>query len=575
MALLDTRRRPKKRKKAKKAKAKRPVKPPVKRPVVTVPKPTPKPTPSPTPTPTPTPSPTPTPTPTPTPSPTPTTPGEPFALASTPTQAGTLTPTTTERLFLNRFGTGYSQRALAQLRAFGSPQAWLEAQLTEPARFVEHPKVATVDGWFASLRQDTPAKRWSNGTNQVKGSWVYGHELGNWSILRRIYSQRTVLERLTDFWSTNLHIPITHDRAWIWRFDYDATIREHALGRFEDLLRECSLHPSMLLYLDNYRSVRGNPNENQGRELLELHSVGRGAGYTEAMVKDSAKILSGWSVNFNTTTGDYSPVYDSSKHTTGAVSVLGFTHANAAADGRQVTLDYLSHLARHPATASNLARKMAVYFCTDTPSDALVSALAQAYLDADTSIVAMLRTLAAHPEFLGSTGQKVRPPIDDLVATARVLEVEVTTPHTNADGDDTYARHANWTHESLQAFAWPRPDGPPVRNAAWSTPSRMFGSYGMHWGHAGGWWPKGATYKPSSYWVKAVGISFDEHVDHLARRLLGRPADARMRAAARQVVAPATWFKPDKPIPKDSALHGWVGTRLVAAFLDSPDHMLT
>lgn len=506
---------------------------------------------------------------------TPPRPADPYALVKTPTQAQTMTPTAVERLYLNRFGTGYSQRALLQLRGFATPAAWLQAQVTSPARFAEHPKVATVDGWFRSLRTDSAATRWSNQVNQVKGGWVYGHELGNWSILRRIYSERTVLERMTDFWSANLHIPISHDRAWVWRVDYDATIRRHAFGRFEDLLRETALHPAMLLYLDNYRSVRGNPNENQGRELLELHTVGVGAGYTEAMVKDSAKILSGWSVDWNPGAGRFDPVYDAGKHTTGAVSVLGFRHANAAEDGRQVTVDYLRHLAHHPATAANLARKLARALCKDEPSDALVAALAGAYLAADTSIAAMLTTLAAHPEFLGSAGQKVRPPIDDLVATARVLEVDANQAHTNKDGDNTYARHANWTHESLQAFAWPRPDGPPSRNAAWATPSRMFGSYQMHWSHAGGWWPKGATYKPAGYWVRANGISFEQHVDHVSRRLLGRPADARTQRAARQAVSGATWFSTSRPVDAGSSIHGWLGTRLVAMLLDSPDHMLT
>lgn len=520
-------------------------------------------------------APSPKPSPAPSPSPAPTAPPrDPFSVAPVPTMAATLTPTTAERLFLNRFGTGFSQKSLVQLRGFGSPQAWLEAQL-RPTAFAENPKVATVDRWFSSLLLDTPAVRWSKQSDGSKGSWVYGHELGNWAILRRIYSERSVHETMVDFWSANLHIPINHDRAWIWRVDYDTTLRTHAFGRFEDLLRESTLHPAMLFYLDNYRSRKNNPNENHGRELLELHSVGRAAGYTEQMVKDSAKILSGWSVNFNTSARNYERFYDSAQHTTGQVSVLGFSHPNGASDGQQLTYDYLAHLAHHPATARNLARKLAVWFCQDEPSDSLLEALATAYLEADTSISAMLTTLAAHPDFLASAGKKVRTPIQDLVATARVLEVDANKAHTNADGDDSYARHVNWSHQSLQAFAWPRPDGPPAKNSAWSTPSRMFGSYGMHWSHAGGWWPKGAAYKPATYWVRGSGISFQSHVDHLSRRLLGRPADPRLQKTARQASAGATYFNPDKPIDKNSPVHGWVGTRLVATLLDTPDHMLT
>ena len=140
-----------------------------------------------------------------------------------------------------------------------------------------------------------------------KKAWQYGHDLGNWSILRRIYSERTVLETMVEFWTTVLHIPTGHDKAWVYQFDYDATIRRLALGRFEDLLTACSLHPAMRLYLDNWKSAKNKPNENQGRELLELHTVGRGAGYTEAMVKSSAVLLSGYTVDWGKT---YDAKYD-------------------------------------------------------------------------------------------------------------------------------------------------------------------------------------------------------------------------------------------------------------------------
>src|SRR6195952_3339304 len=155
-------------------------------------------------------------------------------------------------------------------------------------------------------------------------------------------SERSVLETMTDFWSSHLHIPIGHDYAWVYRFDYDATIRQHALGTFEDLLVACSLHPAMRVYLDNWKSVRNAPNENQGRELLELHTVGRDAGYTEDMVKSSAKILSGYAVDWGTGK-TFTPLYDPAKHTTGAVSVLGFSHANTSTDGQAVATAYLKY----------------------------------------------------------------------------------------------------------------------------------------------------------------------------------------------------------------------------------------
>lgn len=486
-----------------------------------------------------------------------------------PRQPPGLAATSRERLFLNRFGTGFTQAGLKQLRAAGTPEAWLQAQLA-PSSVAESTKVADVDSWFDFLWR-TPAEKYATDRAKTKAAWEYGHDLGNWSILRRIYSERTVLETMTDFWSTNLHIPVGHDRAWVYRFDYDRAIRENALGRFEDLLVACSLHPAMRVYLDNAKSVRNKPNENQGREILELHTVGRTAGYTEAMVKSSAVLLSGYTVEWGTT---FNARYDQNAHTTGAVQVLDFTHPNTSADGQAATLAYLKYLARHPSTAQNLARKLATFFVSDAPSPALVDTLAAAYLDANTDIGAVLRTLAAHPEFLGSEGLKVRTPIADLVATARVLDVDVRAPA----GDDSYTRHANWTHGGAPLFSWPRPDGPPVTGRMWSSASRVFASYEMHQSHAGGWWPKGATYRAASSWLPEPSIRFDAYVDHLCKTWLGRPADARLQKAATQAVTgPEKWaiVTASTPITAQHSLGGWLFPRLVMALLDTPDHMTT
>ncbi len=489
-------------------------------------------------------------------------PGERYAVPATPAMGATLTPSARERLFLNRFGTGFSQHALAGLRAVGTPEQWLAAQL-QPTLFAEHPKVAEVDGWFQPLWR-SPAAKWATQVGGTKSGWEYGLDLGNWSLLRRIYSERSLLETMTDFWATNLNIPVGHDRAWIHRFDYDATIRANALGTFEDLLRECALHPAMRLYLDNWKSVRGIPNENQGRELLEIHTVGRDAGYTEAMVKDSAVLLSGYTVDWGESFEGY---YKTAAHTTGAVKVLGFTHANASTDGQAATVAYLRYLAHHPSTARNLARKLATYFVSDSPSAGLVEAIASAYLAAGTSIGAALTALAAHPEFAGSAGAKVRTPSADLVATARVLEVDVNADPTG----DHYARNAQWSQGGPQLFTWPRPDGPPVTGEAWSSASRMFSSFEMHWGHAGGWWPKGAAYTPPASWLPATSLRLDAYVDHLCRRWLGRAADQRLVDA----VAQGTGVAAGATVTADHAVARWLHPRLAVALLDTPDHMTT
>jgi uncharacterized protein (DUF1800 family) len=476
--------------------------------------------------------------------------------------------TSRERLFLNRFGTGFTQAALTQLRAAGTADAWLAAQL-KPGSVAESAKVAQVDDWF-STQQQSPATKYANNNAKTKQAWQYGNDLGNWTLLRRIYSSRSVLETMTDFWSSHLHVPIGHDYAWVYRYDYDATIRTHALGTFEDLLTACALHPAMRTYLDTWKSTKNAPNENQGRELLELHTVGLDAGYTQAMVVDSAKILSGYTVDWAKT---FDAVYDPTKHTTGAVSVLGFTSANSAADGQAVTLAYLKYLAHHPATARRLATKLATYFVSDDPSDALVSHLADVYTSAGTDISAVLTALSQHPEFLASEGAKVRTPYADLVATTRVLAVDVKAPTT----DNSWANAANWLHGATELFSWPRPDGPPITSAAWSSASRLFASYGMHSDLSGGWWPTAdATYKARAAWLPTSSLRFDAYVDHLSRLWLGRASTPRLLSAAVQATTrPESWgvVTASTIVDKNHAIASWLFPRLAMALLDTPDHM--
>src|SRR5680860_88397 len=448
-----------------------------------------------------------------TPSPTATTPKSSTGASSAPAT------TSRERLHLNRFGTGFTQGALTRLRTAGTPESWLSKQLS-PNTVPESAKIAGIDGWFADLRR-TPAEKSATSMGSGKKGWQYGHDLGNWSILRRVYSERSVLETMVEFWTTVLHIPIGHDRAWVYQYDYDATIRQYAFGRFEDLLTACSLHPAMRVYLDNYRSVRGKPNENQGRELLELHTVGRTGGYTEAMVKSSAVLLSGYTVDWGKT---FDAKYDSAAHTTGPVKVLDFTHANASADGQAATLAYLKYLANHPATARNLVTKLATFFVSDTPSSGLVDSLAQVYLSSGTSIKAVLVELATSPEFLTSEGLKVATPVQDLVATARALDVQVQAPKDN----NSWVNHANYIHGADRLFSWPRPDGPPITGRPWSSASRLFASYNMHHLQAGGWYPREATYRTGASWLPTTTLRFDAFVNHLCHSWLGRPSDVRL-----------------------------------------------
>ena len=474
---------------------------------------------------------------------------------------GTKVPTGRQRHLMNRLGCGYSRATFKAMRKAGSPEKWFERQLT-PGKVKESKRAASLAGWFPDLRHP-PATKWAHQTSETKGGWEYAVDLANYSMLRRIYSERQVLESMVDFWSNHLHVHANSDLGWVHRASYDDLIRRHALGRFDEMLVEAALHPAMLLYLDNWRSVRGFPNENQGRELLELHTVGRASGYTEQMVKDSAKILSGFTVDAFKTWDGY---YDPDRHTTGPVQVLGFTAANGSPDGQETTRDYLRYLARHPATAHNIARKLALHFVADQPSTRLVGHLAQVFRDSGTDIAATLRALVKHPEFAKSKGRLVRTPVEDFVATCRALDVTVERP----TGPDSFARVAVWVPQSTLVHHWPRPDGSPYGNAAWSSATRMLSSFRMHWNLTAGWWPtKDVRFHRPKWWLPEKQVRLDAYVDHLCRMILGRPSDKRILEAA----CVAVGYGPGEKVTKSHQLSDWLFVRLVGVLLDSPHHM--
>jgi uncharacterized protein (DUF1800 family) len=320
----------------------------------------------------------------------------------------------------------------------------------------------------------------------------------------------------------------------------------------------------MGVYLGNAVSTKRAPNENLGRELLELHTVGRAAGYTETDVKNSARILTGYRVDQWKTWG---VSYDPNSHWTGPVTVLGFSHANAAADGRPVTEAYLRYLAHHPSTARTIARKLAVRFVSDAPSDGLVNHLAQVYLANATAIVPVLKALVASAEFARSAGAKMRTPEEDLVATYRALGVRVGRP----TAGESAANAMLWQTQSigLRPFGWTRPDGRPDRADAWSSVSRMLNSFDVHQTMSGGWWPKkDAVYLRPVQWLPGRRVRFDRLVDHMSRKILGRPATAVLQRAASQ----ATGYAATTVITADHPLVRWKMPRLVTVLLDSPTH---
>ena len=328
----------------------------------------------------------------------------------------------------------------------------------------------------------------------------------------------------------------------------------------------------MLVYLDNSNSTAEHPNENLGRELLELHTVGIG-NYTEDHVKDSARILTGWRVD--TQQGNKAPTwvpsYIPGDHAVGPVRVMDFADPNDDPDGRDLTRRYIGYLAHHPLTAHRIATKLVLKFVRDDVSAALVDRLAQVYLQNDTAIVPVLRALIDSAEFNASRGAKVRDATEDVVATWRVLGAQVRPPTSPQSAANTLLWQAD--NLGLMPFMWPRPDGAPLVNAPWCSPSRMIASFDMHHSMSGGWWPsaaQGMVYRDLRTWVPELPIRLDELIDHLSQQLLHQHATpVLMKACCR-----AVGYHPDEKITRRHPVRYYGIQPLLNTVLDSPDFFL-
>lgn len=459
-----------------------------------------------------------------------------------------------ERHLLNRFSYGVTPALRDEVLRVGA-RAWFEQQLSPVADGSD----AAVD-WWPDLHR--PANElWQRAADDIRGGWEVMNDFGRRTLLRRITTPWQVREVMTEFWEHHFHVPTNGDPQFTHRASYGDTIRARALGSFEELLQATITHPAMTIFLSGYDSTKTHPNENLGRELLELHTVGVG-NHSEDDVKNAARILTGYDIAMWTT---FAASYRTRDHWTGPVQVLGFTHPNADVDGRPVVAALLSYLARHPLTARRVARRLVTKFVADEPPAALVERLAEVYLANDTRIVPVLLALVDSPEFAAATDTKLRTPSEDLVATWRLLGATIAPPVDRSSAANAIIWQAGGLGD--EPMAWPRPDGAPLVSSAWGSPSRMLASMDVHWSMAGGWWPsQEATYRKPAEWAPVLPVVFRDLVDHLARLLHGRPSTPSVLEGA----CLSTGYLPDRVVKATDSIFTWKMPHLLVALLDHP-----
>jgi len=272
-------------------------------------------------------------------------------------------------------------------------------------------------------------------------------ELQQAKILRAIYSERQFEEVMTDFWFNHFNVFIYKDQDQYFVTVYERdVIRPNALGKFRDLLGAVAKSPAMLFYLDNWLSIGpnspaagvkpgqpppapGNPNkglnENYGRELMELHTLGVDGGYTQADVTQVARVFTGWTIQ--PMDQGWGFVFDPKRHEPGPKTVLGKTiPENGMNEGLQV-LDMLS---KSPATAKFIATKLARRFVSDDPPPQLVQAMASEFLSTDGDIKEVLRTMIFSDQFWAPAvyRKKVKTPLEFVTSAVRATGTQVQNP---------------------------------------------------------------------------------------------------------------------------------------------------
>ena len=450
---------------------------------------------------------------------------------------------------------GATPDLLAEIKAVGTTK-WLDAQL--------NPTMYVPDAAMDKIAEKWP--RLSLSTWEVRDllypnvSGAVGYDLIQASMARAIWSKRQLFEVMVDFWTNHLVIPAPGGDSWDsqHRFNVDV-LRKYALGRYSDMLVASAKHPAMLQVLDNAFSTKRAPNENYGRELLELHTVGVGGGYAETDIRTSALILTGMSTESES--GEY--YYKQIRHHVGPLSVMGWSHPNKSAYGEDVAVSYLTYLAKHPSTAKRLATKLATRFVADYPPAALVDRLAGVYLANNTAIGPVLRTLFTSAEFAASGGQKVKRPLEDAISTVRLLGV--------GPGENLSAYmsglHYNTRIAGQAPMGWPAPNGYPDVAAAWAGAGGTLALWNFHIGQTSATTNTQAVYPPIRDLLPATTPStYGAYADLLAQRLLVGP----LSESARSAVCSFLDKSPTDAMKSTDAALSYKLPHVAALLLDSP-----
>lgn len=413
-----------------------------------------------------------------------------------PIQAQTVAPTDAVWRVSSRLGYGPTPGLVQDISRAGGAQAWAVLQVDAAHRDSQRP--AAVPTQFTHFNQPLAqifpvfeAERQARKAGQEKLQKKDDAEPGGGRMVGAIFSrdaareaaawrvtacsnpdlENPLLARMTEFWFNHLNVfagkgPV---RPFVGHYELNV-IRANALGKFEDLLLASAKHPAMLFYLDQAQSVADGStgpmgqakglNENYARELLELHTLGVKGGYSQSDVRELARILTGWTVAPREASGFR---FNPQTHDNGPKRLLGTTFQN---QGLQEGENAIRMLARHPATAQRIATRMASFFVSDKPSQALVDKLAASFTASQGDIRVVLRTLVESAAFWQFDQTLFKTPFDFACSTLLAVDA--------AQDRRDLAQTLKFLSDAGQPVqGWQTPDGYKTDAATWLSPEAL------------------------------------------------------------------------------------------------------
>jgi Protein of unknown function (DUF1800) len=429
---------------------------------------------------------------------------------------------------------GFSAADRAQFKKLGFA-AWLKDQL-DPGK-PENQFVAKSLKAFGSLNL-LPSEA-HNTFPYSTGNYLVADETTLATFLRRYWSDRQVFEMLTEFFHDYLPSPRGVDDYNL--AHYDATIRSNVLGTYPDMLLASSRTPAMLSSLNGNENERDHPNENYGRELLELFTVTTAYQYTQQDVVSAARVLTGiryWSDNT-------SLQVDVNRHWNGPVALLGWSDANPGGSKNAVLAtseSMIRYLALLPATAKAFSVRMARRFVSDVPPDSLVAQMADTYTKTQGNIPEVFTTMAMSKEFASSFRAKVKRPSEFVGSVIRGLGLSLNRDILPGDVSKKYFLDGNpvqplWQLATMQGhspFGWPFPNGYPDTAAPWITMAAQINRWNVAHQYAYGWGPDSLSQPDYAKLLPASANTSEKVIDAVSQLFLGAklPADERVAALA-------------------------------------------